>query len=141
MRATVRRLLLRSGGVLLAFLAAAPADAAAPLCQRAGDLGRVVLACWMPPAGGGAVTVSLSLRRDGTVIGVPRVTFVQPGDRAGDPSEGGRALAASVVAAVARCTPVRLSPALQAVLPGQILRIRFTAAPGSKSVSTVWSGT
>ncbi len=139
-----RQVFVRSAGALIG-LAGATAGAT-PVSLRVGDVGRTLLACWAPPAAGGAVTLALSFRRDGTVIGVPRITSLQPGQtsKADRAAGNDRAeLAASIAAAVRQCTPVRLSPALQQVLPGQILRIRFTAAPDgtSKGVSTIWSGT
>ncbi len=117
--------------------AAAPSLAAeAPPARRTGDIADAILPCWHPPAGGGEITLALSLRRDGSVIAAPRVTYVRPGSSAD-------ALRASILDAVRACTPLALSWQLGAVIAGQVLRIRFVAAPGAENVraSVIWSGT
>ena len=82
--------------------------------------------CWDPSAevGGrhwGAVTLRLSFKRDGSVNGVPRVTYV---DRLADRSVDAD-LRRSLTAALDRCTPLPFSPSLGNAIAGQIFSIRF----------------
>ena len=83
-------------------------------------------ACWQAPEGLAKferteITARLSLRRDGSVIGAPRITFSQtPGDaRARD------ILVRATLDAIARCTPVKVTPALGAAIAGRPLALRF----------------
>ena len=132
---------------MLALLAAPGLAAGSPPARLAGDVARAILPCWHPPAVGGEITLALSLRRDGTVIGAPRVTYVKGQGASGQGGSGrGRAdddLRASILDAVRACTPVALSRPLGAVVAGQVLRIRFVAAPGADGgrVAVIWSGT
>ena len=107
--------------------------------RRAGDIARAILACWRPPYGGGEITLSLSLRRDGTIIGTPRITYVEAGAGSNDIPD----LKASIADAVRGCTPVHLSGPLQAAVAGQVLRIRFVAERASQSgtATVIWTGT
>ena len=114
------------------------ASAALP-ATRASDIARAILACWRPPYGGGEITLSLSLRRDGTIIGIPRVTYVEAGADSDDVAD----LKASIADAVRGCTPVRLSGPLQSAIAGQVLRIRFVAerAAHAGTATVIWTGT
>ncbi len=83
-------------------------------------------ACWRVPEGLARferteITARFALRRDGSVIGTPRITFATEG---GD----GRAralLAEAAVAAIRRCTPARVTPALGAAIAGRPIALRF----------------
>ncbi|GJD31329.1 hypothetical protein PMNALOAF_2583 [Methylobacterium adhaesivum] len=83
-------------------------------------------ACWIVPEGLARferteITARFALRRDGSVIGTPRITFATEG---GD----GRAralLAEAAVAAIRRCTPARVTPALGAAIAGRPIALRF----------------
>lgn len=83
-------------------------------------------ACWEAPAGTAKferteITVRLSLRRDGSLIGEPRITFARtPGD-----ARAREVLTQATLAAIRRCTPVRLTPALGAAIAGRPLALRF----------------
>ncbi len=83
-------------------------------------------ACWQAPEGLARferieITARFSLRRDGSVIGTPRITFTQvPGEeRARD------LLTRAALEAIARCTPVALTPALGGAIAGRPLTLRF----------------
>ncbi|TFZ58360.1 MULTISPECIES: hypothetical protein [Methylobacteriaceae] len=104
--------------------AAAPADTLKALYPA-------LAACWKAPEGlsrfeRAEITARLSLRRDGSVIGTPQITFAKtpfantPGDaRARD------ILIRATLDAIARCTPVRLTPALGGAIAGRPLALRF----------------
>ena len=83
-------------------------------------------ACWRPPVGLAwlertEITARFSLRRDGSLIAPPRITFsALPAD-----SPARRALSEATLDAIRRCTPVALSPSLGAAVAGRPLAIGF----------------
>lgn len=90
------------------------------------DLYPALAACWRAPEGltkfeRTEITVRFSLRRDGSVIGAPRVTFSRtPAD------ERGRALLVdAALAAVRRCTPVPVTAGLGGAIAGRPVALRF----------------
>lgn len=90
--------------------------------QVADALGR----CWDPSdvvgdRHWGAITVRVSFKRDGSVNGVPRITYV---DRLADRSIDAD-LRRSLLSALGRCTPLPFSGSLGRAIAGQIFTIRF----------------
>ncbi|MFD1302170.1 hypothetical protein [Methylobacterium marchantiae] len=83
-------------------------------------------ACWQVPAGlaGFArteITARFALRRDGSVIGEPRITFaMQNADQ-----RGREILTRATLDAIRRCTPVAITPALGAAIAGRPIALRF----------------
>lgn len=83
-------------------------------------------ACWEVPAGLSRferteITARFALRRDGSVIGTPRVTFATQ-----DPDTRARAvLTQATLEAIRRCTPVRVTPALGGAIAGRPIALRF----------------
>jgi hypothetical protein len=102
----------------------APADTLAALYPA-------LAACWtLPTLAGGIhgpdveVTARLSLRRDGSLIGPPRITYttgVAAGDR--------RTLARATLAALRSCTPARITPGLGRAIAGRPVALRFVYRP------------
>ncbi|MCJ2083235.1 hypothetical protein [Methylobacterium sp. J-090] len=98
----------------------------APPIDTLKDLYPALAACWVVPEGLARferteITARFALRRDGSVIGTPRVTFATEG---GD----GRAralLAEAAVSAIRRCTPARVTAALGAAIAGRPIALRF----------------
>ena len=94
--------------------------------SRIDEIGPALRRCWNPPPldgphAGAMATVRFSLRRDGTLFGQPRLTW---GTRTNDADLQER-FGRSVIAAVQRCTPMRLSPGLGASIAGRPISIRF----------------
>lgn len=90
--------------------------------QIAETLGR----CWDPSAvvgdrHWGAITLRVSFKRDGSVNGVPRITYV---DRLADKSVDAD-LRRSLLSALAHCAPLPFSGSLGGAVAGQIFTIRF----------------
>jgi hypothetical protein len=84
-----------------------------------------IATCWVTPAGSGysgqEVTVNVSFRRDGSVIGKPRITYYREGtqkDRRED-------FVRSVLKAFEDCTPVPFTSGLGAANAGRIFSFRF----------------
>ncbi|MGH6767905.1 MAG: hypothetical protein ACRECO_02665 [Xanthobacteraceae bacterium] len=82
--------------------------------------------CWTPPdldkaSEGMQVSVRLSFRSDGEVIGTPRWTYTTPDAS----SETRDAYRESVTAAIARCTPLPFTKGLGGAIAGRPIAIRF----------------
>ncbi len=88
-------------------------------------------ACWKAPEGlekfeRVEITARLSLRRDGSVIGTPQITFAKtPFDKTPGDARARDILIRATLDAIARCTPVRLTPALGGAIAGRPLALRF----------------
>lgn len=110
-------------GTIATVRASAAAERGGPIDTLSG-VGRALRACWEAPPGeptGAEVTVRLAFRRDGSVLGEPRITFY----RGAREREAGERFRASVVAALRRCTPLPLTPAFGAAVAGRPFSIRF----------------
>ena len=93
----------------------------------------VLAACWTAPAdaGDGEITTRFSLRRDGSVIGTPRVTYARPASN----TRAARILSDAALRAIRRCTPARITPALGAAIAGRPIALRFVyQGPKGKGV-------
>ncbi len=107
----------------LALLASAPAGAEPAPVNLPNDVPRAIAACWQPPHEGDEITLRMSFRRDGSVFGKPRITYMKA---AGGP-DGQADLANSLFAALKTCTPLRFTPSLGAAIAGRVFLIRFVA--------------
>ena len=100
----------------------APADSLATLYP-------VLAACWrVPPAlegaGGVAITARLSLRRDGSLIGPPRITYA-----AGVAKAERAVLVRATLDALADCTPARITAGLGRAIAGRPVALRLVYRP------------
>ncbi len=114
---------------LLVVLLLLPAPASAePRIGTLRELGPALTRCWRAPAGseGSEITLRFSLRRDGSLIGQPRITYSK---LEGHPTDQ-RAFVAAALGALAQCLPVPLSEGLGGTIAGRPLTIRFGARPG-----------
>jgi hypothetical protein len=96
------------------------------------EVGAAIMSCWKPPAGvkKSAVTLSFSLKSDGSLIGPPQSTFI---DVAGDEKARQQFIAAAMDA-VDRCTPVELSPPLAEGIGGQVFTMEFASSDKAEPV-------
>jgi hypothetical protein len=83
-------------------------------------------ACWIPPGldqarAGMQITVMLSFKRSGELLGKPRITYETP--NASDDERLSYRVA--MAQALRRCTPLRFTDALGNALAGRPLTIRF----------------
>jgi hypothetical protein len=83
-------------------------------------------ACWIPPGleqarAGMQITVMLSFKRNGELLGKPRITYETPG--ASDDERTSYRVA--MAQALRRCTPLRFTDALGGALAGRPLTMRF----------------
>lgn len=126
---------LLAGAIFVATLAAAGSAARAgdaalvqqPVVGRIDEVGPALYRCWRPPAGseGSQATVRFALSRDGRIIGAPRLTFTT----LTGPDAVQKRFIASVSAAMADCTPLRLSASFGAAIAGEVFALRFVV-PG-----------
>jgi hypothetical protein len=83
-------------------------------------------ACWVPPPQEAArpgmqMSVRLSFRRSGEVIGAPRVTYASPDA----PAAARDIYHDAILAALERCTPMPFTPGLGGAVAGRPVAIRF----------------
>ena len=91
------------------------------------DVFAALRACWIPPAKedarpGMQLSVRFSFKRNGELIGEPRVTYVSRDA----PEETRKVYRDAVTAALARCTPMPFTKGLGGALAGRPIAIRFT---------------
>jgi hypothetical protein len=82
--------------------------------------------CWVPPSADAArpgmqMSVRLSFKRNGEIIGTPRVTYVSPGA----PNEAKDIYRQAITQALERCTPMPFTAGLGGALAGRPIAIRF----------------
>jgi hypothetical protein len=93
------------------------------------DIGRAMQACWQPGSvqyTGQEVTIRISFKRNGEVLGKPMITHY----RAGEPdAENREAFTRAVREALVRCSPMPFSEKLGAAVAGRPFTFRFVDAP------------
>lgn len=93
------------------------------------DIGRAMRACWQPTGvrySGQEVTIRISFKRNGEVLGKPMITHY----RAGEPdAENRQAFTQAVREALVRCSPMPFSEKLGAAVAGRPFTFRFVDAP------------
>lgn len=106
---------------------AGPASAQVP-ADTLRALGPALTACWRPPPGseGSEITIRFSLRRDGSLLGQPRITY----SRLSGDAETQRAFVAAALGGLAACLPARITDGLGGTIAGRPLTIRFGARSG-----------
>jgi len=104
----------------IAFFAVPDANAEVDALR---DLRPAITECWEPPPAIQRleVTVRFSLNSRGGVIGRPAITY----SNLSDDEALNREFVASVLSAVANCTPVKLSAAFADAMAGRPVTIRF----------------
>src|SRR4051794_33341635 len=90
------------------------------------EVGAALGTCWNAPAGAkeSFVTLSLSFRRDGTLIGPPRPT----GINVARDEQARQRFVDAAIAAVGRCVPLTFSPKLAEGIGGQIFTVQFAGS-------------
>lgn len=121
--AGLARLAALSAAASLPVTPLVPAPATAAPLETVSDIGPALLRCWRPPAApeGSAVTLRFSFRRDGSLMGVPLVTYVGVNGS----QKLKREFADSAVRAIEQCSPLELAPPLAATIGGQVYVMQF----------------
>jgi hypothetical protein len=106
----------------------AETDAAAPERELNSirELFSALRTCWAPPERdraqrGMTVSVRFAIKRNGEMLGAPRVTYVTPEA----PREARDAYREAVSATLARCMPLPLTTGLAGAIAGRPIAIRF----------------
>jgi hypothetical protein len=88
--------------------------------------------CWRAPAGseGSTLTVGITLRRDGTLLGAPTITY----SKLTGAADAQKRFVASALAALAACTPVAITDSLGGAIAGRRIFIRFDSRPPQTQV-------
>jgi hypothetical protein len=104
------------------------------------DLGAALRACWTPPPlaqsrAGMQITVQLSFKRNGELLGNPRITF----ETAGATDDERLAYRIAVAETLKRCTPLPFTAALGNAVAGRPFTMRFMDERKLKQAeSTLW---
>lgn len=102
--------------------------AAPPRINTIRDVFQALQACWRPPGGSGysgqEITLRLSFKRNGDVLGKPRITYYKPGTQ----GEQREPFTRSVREAFERCTPFTFTESFGAAIAGRIFAFRFVDA-------------
>lgn len=90
------------------------------------ELAAAIYGCWTPPRenAGMGVTLRFMLLRDGTLRGKTIVAWIKPHEN----SPAREAFVQSAMDAVRRASPVPLSQAMQEVVPGLDIRMKFAVS-------------
>ena len=116
-------------GAVLAAMAAAPvtrAEDQRPILNTLREIYTALHTCWSPPPldparGHLELSVRLSFRGNGEILGEPFISFETPNVSA----EERLAYRISVARALQRCTPLRFSKGLAGAIAGHPMNIRF----------------
>jgi hypothetical protein len=104
-----------------------PQEDASPVrrINRIAEVFQAIQACWRPPAGSGfsgqELTLRISFKRSGEVLGQPRITFY----KAGTEAEQREPFTRSVRQAFERCAPLPFTERLGAAVAGRPFVFRF----------------
>jgi hypothetical protein len=109
--------------LVIAGYASGPAAAQDAPAASLGDLDRQISRCVATPAGGAEseITILFALRRDGSLLGQPRITHSH---LVGDPGAQ-QAFVGDAIAALAKCLPARVTEALGGAIAGRLFAIRI----------------
>ncbi len=107
----------------LTFLAASPIEARSAPANTLSDLWREISACVKAPgaSAGSELTIVFALKRDGSLLGKPRITHSH---LVGD-ADAQKAFVADAIGALAKCLPVSVTDDLGGSIAGRPLSIRI----------------
>jgi hypothetical protein len=117
----------------LAFLAASPIEARSAPANSLPDLWRELSACVKVPGDGAGseLTIIFALKRDGSLLGKPRITHSH---LLGD-AEAQNAFVAGAIEALAKCLPASITDGLGGAIAGRPLSIRIGRLPKQTDAS------
>ena len=88
------------------------------------DVASAIAACWHAPREGDEITFRTSFKRDGSIFGKPRITYM----RSAAGADGNADLANSLLDAIKACNPLPFTPRLGAAIAGRVFLIRLIAS-------------
>lgn len=116
-----------SAAVALALLIASPIEAKAAPANTLRELWSELGACVKTPsvAAGSELTIIFALRRDGSLLGKPRIAHSR---LVGDP-DAQKAFVAEAIGAFAKCLPLSVTDDLGGAIAGRLFSIRIGKRP------------
>jgi hypothetical protein len=123
---TIRGQAFGSVLALAALAAGARAEPAPTVLNTMKDMGLALQACWIPPPvdqarPGMQITVQMSFKRNGELLGKPRTTF----ESAGASDDERLAYRVAVAEMLKRCSPLPFTEALGGAVAGRPFTMRF----------------
>jgi hypothetical protein len=114
------------GGALALAALASDAVAEPARLNTMKDMGAALQACWVPPPidqsrPGMQITVQMSFKRNGELLGQPRITF----ESAGASDDERLAYRLAVAQMLKRCSPLPFTDALGNAVAGRPFTMRF----------------
>jgi hypothetical protein len=114
------------GGALALAALASDAVAEPARLNTIKDMGTALQACWVPPPidqsrPGMQITVQMSFKRNGELLGQPRITF----ESAGASDDERLAYRLAVAEMLKRCSPLPFTDALGNAVAGRPFTMRF----------------
>ena len=107
-----------------AFIVSAPIDANCAPANSLSDLRRALKICVISPptdADGSEVTIVFAIKRDGSLLGTPRITHWHlPGS-----IDTQRSFIATAIKAFSQCMPLSVTDSLGGAIAGRLLSIRI----------------
>jgi hypothetical protein len=101
------------------------------------DIVRAMQACWRPTGvqySGQSVTIRISFKRNGEVLGKPMITHY----REGEPNAANReAFTQAVREALVRCSPMPFTDQLGAAVAGRPFTFRFVDSPATEKLQSL----
>ena len=115
-----------TGGALALAMLAGDAAAEPARLNTMKDMGAALQACWVPPPidqsrPGMQITVMMSFKRNGELLGQPRITF----ESAGASDDERLAYRIAVAEMLKRCSPLPFTDALGNAVAGRPFTMRF----------------
>ena len=115
-----------TGGALALAALASDAVAEPARLNTIKDMGAALQACWVPPPidqsrPGMQITVQMSFKRNGELLGQPRITF----ESAGASDDERLAYRLAVAEMLKRCSPLPFTDALGNAVAGRPFTMRF----------------
>ena len=115
-----------TGGALALAALASDAVAEPARLNSMKDMGAALQACWVPPPidqsrPGMQITVQMSFKRNGELLGQPRITF----ETAGASDDERLAYRLAVAEMLKRCSPLPFTDALGNAVAGRPFTMRF----------------
>jgi hypothetical protein len=115
-----------TGGALALAMLASDAAAEPARLNTMKDMGAALQACWVPPPidqsrPGMQITVMMSFKRNGELLGQPRITF----ESIGASDDERLAYRIAVAEMVKRCSPLPFTDALGNAVAGRPFTMRF----------------
>jgi hypothetical protein len=130
---TIRAKILVAALAATTFASSAPAQKPSGSLNTLKELSEALFSCWIPPPleqsrVGMQITLRMSFKRNGELLGQPRISF----ETAGASDDQRLAYRIAVAEMIRRCTPLPFTESLGGAIAGRPFTIRFVDDRGLK---------